>query len=88
MARNETGLRWIKSSPNIPRGDSPLYYVATGIVGNLSGLDLDIGTSTPFELVAAPYLNADSFTAYLCSLDTPRVSFRAYRGADGAAHLE
>ncbi len=83
MAWADTGLRWIKSSPNIPRGDSPLYYVATGIVGNLSGLDLGIGTSAPFELVAAPYLNADSFTASLRSLDTPGVSFSAYHGPDG-----
>ena len=84
MTWSDTGLAWIKSSPNIPRGDSPLYYVATGIVGNLSGLDLGIGTSTPFELVAAPYLNADSFTAYLRSLDnTSGVRFTAFRGSDG-----
>ena len=83
MTWADTGLHWIKSSPNIPRGDSPLYYVTTGIVGNLSGLDLGIGTTSPFELVAAPYLNADSFTAYLRSLDTPGVRFTAYRGPDG-----
>ncbi len=84
MTWGDTGLTWIKSSPNIPRGDSPLYYVTTGIVGNLSGLDLGIGTSTPFELVAAPYLNADSFTAYLRSLDnTSGVRFTAFHGSDG-----
>ena len=83
MTWADTGLHWIRSSPNIPRGDSPLYYVATGIVGNLSGLDLGIGTDVPFERVAAGYLNADSFTAYLRSLDLPGVRFTAYRGSQG-----
>jgi uncharacterized protein YbbC (DUF1343 family) len=86
MTWNETGLRWVKSSPNIPRGDSPLYYAATGIVGNLSGLDLGTGTNTPFERVGAGYLNADSFTAYLRSLNMPGVQFTPYHaaGASGA----
>ena len=79
----ETGLRWIRSSPNIPRGDSPAYYVATGIVGNLAGLDLGIGTASPFERVAAGFLNADSFTASLRALDFPGVRFAAFRGPDG-----
>ena len=83
MTWSDTGLRWIKSSPNIPRADSPLYYVATGIVGNLSGLDLGIGTSTPFERVAAGYLNAGSFTGYLRTLDMPGVEFQPYYGAGG-----
>jgi uncharacterized protein YbbC (DUF1343 family) len=88
MSWNETGLRWIRSSPNIPRGDSPLYYDATGIVGNLSGLDLGTGTPTPFERVAASYLNAESFTGYLRSLPLPGVEFTPYRGAGvGGAQL-
>jgi uncharacterized protein YbbC (DUF1343 family) len=83
MTWGDTGLRWIKSSPNIPRGDSPLYYDATGIVGNLSGLDLGTGTATPFERVAAGYLNADSFTGYLRSLNMPGVQFTPYHGSGG-----
>ena len=81
MTWRDTGLRWIRSSPNIPRADSPLYYVATGIVGNLSGLDLGIGTSVPFERVGAGYLNADSFTAYVRSLDLPGVVATPFHGA-------
>ncbi len=87
MTWRDTGLRWIRSSPNIPRGDSPLYYVATGIVGNLSGLDLGIGTSVPFERVGAGYLNADSFTSYVRSLDLPGVVATPFNGA-GAHGVE
>jgi len=75
----KTDLRWVPTSPNIPRGTSPLYYVATGIVGELSGLDTGVGGPAPFERIAAPWLNAASFTRYLRSLDMPGVSFREYR---------
>jgi uncharacterized protein YbbC (DUF1343 family) len=89
MTWGDTGLRWVRSSPNIPRGNSPLFYVATGIVGNLSGLDLGTGTATPFERVAASYMNADTFTGYLRSLNTPGVQFFPYRGPGvGGAQLQ
>jgi uncharacterized protein YbbC (DUF1343 family) len=75
MTWGETGLRWIPTSPNIPRGSSPLYYVATGLVGELSGLETGVGGPAPFESVTARGLNGGSFTQYLRSLDTPGVSF-------------
>ena len=86
MAWADTGLRWIKSSPNIPRGNSPLYYVATGIVGNLSGLDLGIGTEVPFERVGAGYVHAEEFTDGLRSLGLSGVRFSPFHGggASGA----
>ena len=33
MTFAETGLPWVPPSPHIPRADSSLYYVATGMVG-------------------------------------------------------
>ncbi len=81
MTWRDTGLRWIRSSPNIPRGDSPLYYVATGIVGNLGGLDLGIGTDVPFQRLGASYLDADAFTARLRALGLPGVRFMPWRGS-------
>jgi uncharacterized protein YbbC (DUF1343 family) len=73
-----TGLRWIPTSPNIPRGTSPLYYVATGTVGELSGLECGVGSSAPFESISARFLNATSFTRYLRLLDMPGVFFREF----------
>lgn len=84
MTWADTGLRWIKSSPNIPRGNSPEYYVATSIVGDLSGLDLGIGTDTPFERVAAAYLNAESFAGQLRALNLPGVEVTPYHGSGGS----
>lgn len=72
----DTGLRWIPTSPNIPRGTSPLYYVVTGIVGELSGPECGVGSSAPFESISARFLNGGSFTRYLRLLDMPGVVFR------------
>jgi uncharacterized protein YbbC (DUF1343 family) len=54
----DTGLPWVRTSPNIPRADTPFYYAATGIVGELSALSLGIGTNRQFEVAGAPGLNA------------------------------
>jgi uncharacterized protein YbbC (DUF1343 family) len=80
----DTGLRWIPTSPNIPRGSSPLYYVVTGIVGELSGLECGVGSSGPFESISARFLNAGSFTRYLRGLDMPGVTFREF--SSGSSH--
>ena len=47
-----TGLKWVRTSPNIPSGMSPFYYIASGITGHLAGADVGTGTSIPFEYVA------------------------------------
>ena len=78
MLWQDTGLRWVPTSPNIPREDSPLYYVATGIIGELAGLDIGCGGPDPFELISAKWLDARRFTAYLRSLDMPGVGFSEY----------
>ena len=87
----DTGLPWVRSSPNIPRGDSPLYYVATGLVGDLAGPELGIGTDVPFQRMSAPYLDADQFTGYLRGAGLAGMTFSPYRGGgnEGAnVHLD
>ena len=76
----DTGLRWIPTSPNIPRGSSPVYYVATGMIGELSGLETGIGGYAPFEMISAKWLNSERFTSYLQSLDMPGVVFQEFQG--------
>jgi uncharacterized protein YbbC (DUF1343 family) len=74
----DTGLHWVPTSPNIPRATSPLYYVTTGVVGELAGLEVGCGGPNPFEVIAAKWLNARDFTGYLNSLHMPGVSFSEY----------
>ena len=76
----DTGLPWGRSSPNIPRGDSPLYYVATGLVGDITGPELGIGTDVPFQRMSAPYLDAEDFTAYLHGVGLAGMTFTPYKG--------
>ena len=87
MTWNDTGLRWIPSSPNIPHGDSPLYYIATGLVGELNGVEVGIPGPRPFQSIGARWLDSGSFTRYLRNTETPGVEFRPWRdsGAEGSS---
>ncbi len=53
MSWEDTGLRWVRPSPNIPYDTSPLYYVATGMIGELAGMETGVGSSEPFQVAAA-----------------------------------
>ena len=50
---------------DIPRWNSPLYYFATGLIGELHGPETDVGGPRPFEILAARGVSAGSFTNYL-----------------------
>ena len=78
MVWGDTGLRWVQTSPNIPRSTSPAYYVVTGIVGSLAGLDIGVGGSTPFEYCGAPWLDPEEFTAYVRGLGIRGVEATPY----------
>lgn len=75
----DTGLRWFPTSPNIPHSTSAFYYVATGLVGELSGPETGVGGYGPFEMISASWLKAENFTRYLRSLDMPGVTFEEFR---------
>ena len=77
MTWNETGLPWIATSPNIPRADSPFYYAATGIVGELSMLSIGIGTPYQFQVAGAPNVDARRLEQELTRRKLPGIEFRA-----------
>lgn len=72
----DTGLPWVMSSPHIPEADSPLFYPATGIVGELYTVSIGVGYTLPFQLFAADWINADSLAQNLNALNLPGVIFR------------
>ncbi|MBI4860790.1 MAG: DUF1343 domain-containing protein [Candidatus Riflebacteria bacterium] len=78
MVWDDTELGWVKPSPNIPRADTPAYYVATGMLGELKGIEGGCGGPTPFEIIAAKGLESRSFTAKMSSLGLPGVRFSPY----------
>lgn len=77
MTWGETGLPWIRTSPNIPRSTSPLFYAATGIIGELSTLSIGIGTPWQFEVVGAPGLDARALESTLKKQRLAGFDFRA-----------
>ena len=70
-----SGLLWRRSSPNVPKAETALYYAATGIVGELTCLSIGVGTPTPFELAGAPGLDAAAFTRRLAAATGPGIAF-------------
>lgn len=80
MVWRDTGLAWIPTSPNVPTADSPLYYVSTGILGELGGVNIGMRMGKQFEIVAAPWLNADRFAARMNSYGLYGTQFSPFRG--------
>jgi uncharacterized protein YbbC (DUF1343 family) len=71
-----TGLTWVPTSPHIPRADSSLFYAATGIMGELGVVSEGVGYPLPFELMGAPFIDAEKFAAHLNAAGLPGVRFR------------
>ncbi len=76
MGFEDTGLPWVPSSPNIPHAKSPLFYPATGIIGELSVVSIGVGYTLPFQLFATEWFNADSLANSMNSLRLAGVIFR------------
>lgn len=71
----ETGLQWIIPSPNIPTVDTCVVFPATV---HLEGTELSEGrgTTKPFELNGAAYIDAYAWAEALNAFDFPGVKFR------------
>ena len=72
---DETDAPWVLPSPNIPTLDSATVFPGTV---HLEGTQVSEGrgTTRPFELVGAPYVEAGEFARKLESLGLPGVRFR------------
>lgn len=77
MLYADTGLPWVLPSPNIPFSDSPMYYAASGICGELYGfLNIGIGYTLPFQVFGAVWMDPERLKDKLESYEIPGVSFR------------
>ena len=75
MAWEQTGLLWVPPSPNIPTPESALAYAATVFIEATTVAE-GRGTTTPFSLFGAPFLNASAL-ASLLNKGGPYSAFRA-----------
>ncbi len=75
MAFGDTGLPWVLPSPNMPTPDTALVYPG-GCLYEGTNLSEGRGTTRPFELVGAPYLDPYHFAEALTAEKLPGVTFR------------
>jgi uncharacterized protein YbbC (DUF1343 family) len=81
-----TGLPWVMPSPNMPTPDTALVYPGTGMFEG-TNLSEGRGTTRPFELVGAPYVDY-RWAETLAAREIPGVGFReAYFTPTFSKHL-
>jgi uncharacterized protein YbbC (DUF1343 family) len=78
MTWRDTGLPWVPTSPHVPHGESPLFQVATGMTGELSGkaVSTGIGYTLPFQCLAAPGVDMHKLAETLNAYALPGVRFQ------------
>jgi uncharacterized protein YbbC (DUF1343 family) len=72
---DQTGLPWVQPSPNLPALDSAIVYPGSVLLeGTL--MSEGRGTTRPFELIGAPYIQSSQYAERLNALGLPGVWFR------------
>ena len=75
MHADATDLPWVMPSPNMPTLDTALVYPGTVLFEGIL-LSEGRGTTRPFELVGAPWIEAESFAREMNALQLPGAYFR------------
>lgn len=78
MTFHETGLPWVGPSPNMPRLESALLYPGM-VLFEGTNISEGRGTTLPFEVVGAPFLDDQRLADTLNRLGLPGVIFRPIR---------
>jgi uncharacterized protein YbbC (DUF1343 family) len=76
MKFEDTGLPWVPTSPQIPCTAAALLYPATGIIGEMGFLNIGVGYTLPFQVMAATWVNAVQLTDALNAKNLPGIAFR------------
>ncbi len=76
MNYEDTGLEWVLPSPNMPTLDTAYVYPGTGLIEG-TNLSEGRGTTKPFELLGAPFINSTELARELNKLKLKGVEFRA-----------
>jgi uncharacterized protein YbbC (DUF1343 family) len=72
---DETGLPWVLPSPNLPTLDSTIVYPGT-VLFEGTNVSEGRGTTRPFELIGAPWVEPEAFAARVNARGLPGVHFR------------
>lgn len=74
---NETGLPWVIPSPNMPTLQTAIVYPGTVLIEALN-LSEGRGTTIPFELFGAPFIDSEKLKKNLSKRKIPGCSFRVH----------
>lgn len=72
---DDTGLEWVAPSPNLPTLTSTLVFTCTGVLEG-TNVSEGRGTTRPFELMGAPWLDGFALAEEMNGRDLPGVTFR------------
>jgi uncharacterized protein YbbC (DUF1343 family) len=75
MYWDQTGLPWVIPSPNMPTLDTAIAYPG-GVLFEGTQLSEGRGTTRPFEILGAPWIDAEPFAARLNALQVEGAWFR------------
>lgn len=75
MFFNETGLPWVFPSPNMPTLETAVIYPGMCLL-EATNVSEGRGTTKPFELFGAPFIDSKKFCQHMNSLNLPGVYFR------------
>jgi uncharacterized protein YbbC (DUF1343 family) len=75
MAFEDTGLPWVLPSPNMPTVDTAFVYPGMCLVEG-TNLSEGRGSTRPFEIVGAPFLDGHRLAGDLAAMDLPGVVCR------------
>ena len=76
MYFTETGLPWVAPSPNLPTPTSTLVYPGQ-VIWEGTNVSEGRGTTQPFELFGAPFIDPGEITAFLGGSSLPGIVLRS-----------
>jgi uncharacterized protein YbbC (DUF1343 family) len=75
MYFDDTALPWVMPSPNMPTLETAVVYPGTVLFEGTNASE-GRGTTRPFEIIGAPWVDADRFAGQLNAYALPGVHFR------------
>jgi uncharacterized protein YbbC (DUF1343 family) len=72
---NETGLPWVMPSPNMPTPDTATVYAGMCLI-EATNIGEGRGTTRPFEIFGAPFIEPELIVRHLNTFKLPGVVFR------------
>lgn len=76
MNYGNTGLEFVAPSPNMPTVDTAYVYPGAALIEG-TNVSEGRGTTRPFELIGAPFINSTDLAAAMNDYNLPGVKFRA-----------